>query len=77
MESEAVSENSEDYLRPIMTPVLIVEELFFARCQFDTASLNTLLPLASNLKRFTYAAGGATVAYSSYEPRKVIEALAK
>ena len=27
------------------------------------------------MKRFTYAAGGATVAYSFYEPRKVVRAL--
>jgi hypothetical protein len=77
MGSEAGGRDSEDYLRPISTPVSNVEELFFDRCQFDTASLDVLLPYVKNLKRFTYAAGGATVAYSLYSPRKVIRALAE
>jgi hypothetical protein len=77
MGSEGITRDSEDHLRPISTPVSNVEELFFHRCQFDTASLDTIFPLVANLKRFTYAAGGATVAYSYYEPKKVIRALVK
>ena len=75
MGSETGGRGNEDYLRPISTPVSNVEELFFDRCQFDPASLHILLPYVKNLKRFTYAAGGATVAYSFYEPRKVVRAL--
>lgn len=77
MGSEPGGRGSEDYLRPISTPVSNVEELFFDRCQFDPASFEILLPYVKNLKRFTYASGGATVAYSLYEPRKVIKALSE
>ncbi|KAI8934409.1 hypothetical protein NX059_009144 [Plenodomus lindquistii] len=77
MGSEDVSFNGEDHLRIVSAPVSNVEELLFSRCQFDTASLDTLLPHIKNLRKFTYAAGVATVAYSYFELRKLIKALAK
>lgn len=77
MGSKGGGRNSEDYLRSISTPVSDVEELLFHICQFNTASLDILLPLVRNLKRFSYAAGGAIVAYSFYKPRKVFRALAE
>lgn len=77
MGSEDVTTKCEDHLRTVSAPVSNVEELFFQRCQFDTRSMDTILPLVKNLKRFTYESGGATVAYSYYEPRKVIRALAQ
>jgi hypothetical protein len=41
----------------------------------DAQSFNTLLPMTKNLKSFSYHSGGHIVAYSDYNPRKVIKAL--
>lgn len=68
---------SEAYLRNTAgTPVSNVEELMFYNCQFDPQSFNTILPMIKNLKRFCYLAAGHIAAYTDYQPRKVIKALA-
>ncbi|KZM18856.1 uncharacterized protein EKO05_0006503 [Ascochyta rabiei] len=80
MGSEGLDEHeggSGSYLRNVTgAPVSNVEELSFDYCQFDSQSLQVILSMLKNLKRFSYQSGGATVAYSDYEPRRVIEALA-
>jgi hypothetical protein len=75
--AEYDGENSEAHLRTVTnTPVSNVEEICFTHCQFDVRSFETILPLVKNLKKFTYEAGGAIVAYQDYEARRVIQALA-
>lgn len=67
----------QEHLRIVATaPVSNVEELFFHGCQFAPKTLNQILPMIKTLKKFTYHAGGHTVAYQDLEPRKVIKALA-
>ncbi|KAF9698259.1 hypothetical protein EKO04_003693 [Ascochyta lentis] len=79
MGSEALDENEDNsgtYLRNVKgAPVSNVEELDFDNCQFDLPSLHIILPMIKNLKRFSYQAGGSTVTFADYEPRRVIEAL--
>jgi hypothetical protein len=67
----------ESHLRnTAAVPVSNVEHLEFVACQFDAQSFNTLLPMTKNLKTFSYDSGGHIVAYSDFDPRKVIKALA-
>ena len=70
--------NSEAHLRNIAgAPVSNVEQLAFDNCQFNPQSLNLILSMTKNLKKFGYHAGGHIVAYQDCEPRRVIKALAK
>jgi len=65
------------YLRTGAEPCSNVSELFFARSQFEVEGLEVILAGIKNLQKLTYRGGDASVSYSQYEPRKLIQALAK
>ncbi|KAF3040543.1 hypothetical protein E8E12_008943 [Didymella heteroderae] len=52
-----------------------IEEFFFAGCQFDSAALEYLISCTSNLKRFTYSAGGCCTSEDAYGAKIVLKAL--
>jgi hypothetical protein len=77
-EGSADDPGEESHLRnTVAAPVSNVEHLEFTQSQFDPQSFNTLLPMTKNLKSFSYHSGGHIVAYSEFNPRKVIKALVK
>jgi hypothetical protein len=53
-----------------------IKELFLVRCQFSIPSLENVFKSIKTLEKFSYEAGGSLVSYSSYEAKRVIEALA-
>jgi hypothetical protein len=63
------------YWQPGFAPTSNVTEMFLRRCLFDASGLSVVLGGIKNLQKFRYDGGDACVAYTQYEPKKVIEAL--
>jgi hypothetical protein len=59
-----------------VAPASNVTEMFLRRCLFDVDGLSVVLAGIKSLRKFRYDGGDACVAYTQYQPKKVVETLA-